>query len=84
MNKKHRKTLDAIFSRPTQAGIKWSDIEALLISLGAGISEGRGSRIRIELNGEDAVFHRLHPRNETDKGAVASMRRFLENAGEKP
>jgi hypothetical protein len=84
MNKKHRKTLDAIFSRPTLPGIKWSAIEALLISLGAEISEGRGSRVRIELNDEDAVFHRPHPRDETDKGAVASMRRFLENAGVRP
>ncbi|NIM12129.1 MAG: addiction module toxin, HicA family [Candidatus Aminicenantes bacterium] len=84
MKKKHRKTLEAIFKRPTQAGISWIDIEALLISLGAAISEGRGSRVRIELNGEDAVFHRPHPEKETDKGAVASMRRFLENAGVKP
>ena len=81
MKKKHRKTLEAIFKKPTQAGIPWIDIEALLINLGASISEGRGSRIRIELNGEDAIFHRPHPEKETDKGAVASMRRFLENAG---
>jgi hypothetical protein len=36
------------------------------------------------LNNEDAVFHRPHPRKETDKGAVVSMQRFLENAGVKP
>jgi hypothetical protein len=84
MKKKHRKTLEAIFKRPTQAGISWKDVEALLISLGAVISEGKGSRVRIELNGEDAVFHRPHPEKETDKGAVASMRRFLENAGVNP
>jgi len=84
MKKKHRKILEAIFKRPTQAGILWNDIEALLISLGATISEGKGSRVRIELNGEDAVFHRPHPEKETDKGAVASMRRFLENAGVNP
>ena len=84
MKKKHRRTLEAIFKRPTQAGISWIDIEALLIALGASISEGRGSRIRIELNGEDAVFYRPHPEKETDKGAVASMRRFLENAGVRP
>lgn len=45
------------------------------------MSEGRGSRVRIELNGMEATFHRPHPRKETDKGAVASMRRFLEQAG---
>jgi hypothetical protein len=84
MKKKHVKTLEAIFKRPTQAGISWKDIEAMLIALGASISEGRGSRVRIELNGEDAVFHRPHPEKETDKGAIASMRRFLENAGVRP
>jgi hypothetical protein len=57
MKKKHRKTLEAIFKRPTLAGISWKDLEAMLIALGASISEGRGSRVRIELNGEDAVFH---------------------------
>jgi len=56
----------------------------MLIALGASISEGRGSRVRIELNSEDAVFHRPHPEKETDKGAIASMRRFLENAGVRP
>mgnify|MGYP006302901563 CR=1 FL=1 len=81
MNKKHRKTLRAIFTKPPLANIPWRDIESLLIALGANISEGRGSRVRIELKGEDAVFHRPHPEKETDKGAVAAMRRFLENAG---
>jgi len=28
-----------------------------------------------------AVFHRPHPRKETDKGALRSMRRFLLEAG---
>jgi hypothetical protein len=35
------------------------------------------------LNGCRAVFHRPHPRKETNKGAVASMRRFLTTAGVK-
>jgi hypothetical protein len=84
VNKKHRTILDAIFKKPIQSNIKWNDIESMLVALGAKISEGRGSRVRIELNNEDAVFHRPHPRKETDKGAIASMRRFLENAGVKP
>jgi len=66
---------------PVQSNILWNDIESLLISLGAGISEGSGSRVRIKLNGVRAVFHRPHPNKETDKGALISMRRFLENAG---
>jgi hypothetical protein len=50
----------------------------------AEISEGRGSRVRIALNGVRAVFHRPHPQKETDKGAVVSMRRFLTEAGVEP
>lgn len=84
MNTKHQRTLEAIFTTPVLSNILWSDIVTLLQSLGASISEGRGSRIRIELNGNDAVFHRPHPQKETDKGAVASMRRFLETAGVQP
>ena len=60
--------------------IAWSDIEALFSALGTKISEGNGSRVRVELNGERAVFHRPHPESNTDKGAVKSVRRFLENA----
>ena len=84
MKGKHHKTLLDIFSKPVRAGIVWTDVEAMLISLGAEISEGSGSRVRIALNGRRAVFHRPHPRKETDKGAIASMRRFLQEAGIKP
>lgn len=84
MNRKHQRTLQAIFAKPVQAGIHWKDIEALFVTLGASIEEGRGSRVRILLNGEEAVFHRPHPQKETNKGAVVSVRRFLENAGVMP
>lgn len=56
----------------------------MLIANGAEIREGRGSRVRIALNHVRAVFHRPHPGKETDKGAVASMRRFLIEAGVLP
>jgi len=81
MKSKHSKTLHAIFETPVRSNILWKDIESLLISLGAETSEGRGSRVRIVLNNVRAVFHRPHPRKETDKGAVVSMRRFLIEAG---
>jgi hypothetical protein len=84
MSKKHRRTLAAVFAEPVRANVNWSDIEAMLKAHGAGISEGKGSRVRIALNGVRAVFHRPHPRKETDKGAVRSMRRFLTEAGVTP
>ena len=81
MKRKHRKTLVAIFEDPVKSSIVWNDIERLLIALGAEISEGRGSRVRIALRGVRAVFHRPHPQKETNKGAVVSLRRFLREAG---
>jgi len=57
---------------------------ALLHHIGAEISEGKGSRVRIAPNGTRAVFHRPHPGKETDKGALKSMRSFLVEAGMKP
>ncbi len=81
MNAKHKRTLEAIFAWPISAGIRWAEIELLLVALGAERSEGRGSRVRFLLHGEQAVFHRPHPKPVTDKGAVAAVREFLERAG---
>ena len=81
LNKKHRKVLNSIFGEPVRSNVIWNDIEKLLMALGAEISEGSGSRVRLYLNGVKAVFHRPHPKNETDKGALKSMRRFLIEAG---
>ena len=80
MNKKHKKTLDKIIEKPERSDIPWKDIESLIIALGGEISEGKGSRVRIFMNGIRAVFHRPHPKRVTDKGAVKSMRRFLKEA----
>ncbi|MBS0358670.1 MAG: type II toxin-antitoxin system HicA family toxin [Proteobacteria bacterium] len=77
MNSRHQNTLNQIFENPIRSGIIWKDIESMLVAAGAEVTEGRGSRVRIALNGIRAVFHRPHPKKETDKGAVISMRRFL-------
>jgi hypothetical protein len=84
MRDKHLKTLKNIFKKPIVSGLPWKDIESMLKACGAELSEGEGSRIRIKLNGVRATFHRPHPKKETDKGAVASMKRFLTTAGVKP
>ncbi|MCH7613624.1 MAG: type II toxin-antitoxin system HicA family toxin [Candidatus Marinimicrobia bacterium] len=81
LGKRHQKTLKDIFEDPVKSNVKWGNIEKMLIALGAKLSEGRGSRVRIYLNDVRAVFHRPHPRKETDKGALMSMRRFLKEAG---
>ena len=81
MRVKHKKTIEDVFSSPIKSNLLWTDIEKMLIALKAELSEGRGSRIRVSLNGVRAVFHRPHPRKEADKGAVVSIRRFLKEAG---
>jgi len=84
MKRKHQKTLELIFTRPTSGNVKWVDIESLFISLGAEISEREGSRIGVKLFGERLVFHRPHPSPDTDKGAVSSIREWLKRNGIKP
>lgn len=84
MKAKHRKTLELIFSRPTPSGVKWKDIEAIFIELGAEITEREGSRVAIFLFNQVKVMHRPHPSPDTDKGAIASIRKWLEENGVKP
>ncbi len=62
----------------------WADIERLFAALGAEVSEGAGSRLRVALGGVRAVFHRPHPERVTDRGALRSVRRFLADAGHAP
>ena len=83
MNAKNRKTLNSIFHNPVKSDLPWKEIESLFKALGGEISQGRGSRVRVVLNGIRAVFHRPHPQNVTDKGALLSVRRFLTTAGVK-
>lgn len=78
MNRKHQRTIERIFKRPTSGNIPWKDIESLFVALGAEVSERAGSRIAVVLFGEVRVFHRPHPSPNTDKGAVASIRKWLE------
>jgi len=84
MKRKHQKTLDAVYARPVSANIQWRDIEALFAELGADISEREGSRIAVVLFDEVRVFHRPHPSPDTDKGAVASIRKWFEQHGVAP
>lgn len=84
MKRKHLKTLDLIFHRPVSGNIKWKEIEALLISLGAETLEREGSRLEIYLFGVVKVFHRPHPSPDTDKGAVSAIRKWLEENGVTP
>lgn len=83
MKGKKQKTLQLIFQHPV-GGIRWADIEALFLALGAEITEAEGSRICVRLFNDRRVFHRPHPSPDTDKGAVVSIRGWLEENGVRP
>ena len=84
MNKKQRQTIQKIFEQRERSDISWDDIEGLFLSLGAKVTEGKGSRVRVALNDVRAVFHRPHPARVINKGSVKSVRRFLIESGVKP
>ena len=84
MNAAQQRTLEAIFANPTPANLAWRQIEGLFATLGAQIIEGRGSRVRFELNGVVATFHRPHPHKEAKPYQVRDARDFLSQAGFQP
>ncbi|MGV9010789.1 type II toxin-antitoxin system HicA family toxin [Brevundimonas sp.] len=67
--------------QPTPSDLRWSEIESMLKAIGCKISEGRGSRVRMALNGVKAVFHRPHPSPQTKPSSVRAVRDFLIAAG---
>ncbi len=84
MNKRHQRTLHAIFNTPVPTNLEWRRIEALFISLGAKVSERGGARVRFELAGVITTFHRPHPQKEAKPYQVRRARRFLQEAGVTP
>ena len=84
MNARHRKTLIAIFAKPTLASIVFADIEALFKALGGTVAEREGSRLKIELSGLQWRCHRPHPGKEAKRYQVEEARELLERAGVKP
>ncbi|CAM5362668.1 type II toxin-antitoxin system HicA family toxin [Thauera mechernichensis] len=84
MKHKHQRTLELIHARPVSANVRWGGIEALFRELGAEISEREGSRVEVFLFGVVRVFHRPHPSPDADKGAVAAIRKWLEENGVQP
>lgn len=84
MNAKQRRTLAAVFAKPTSASIVFSDIEALVIALGGSVTEREGSRVKIELKGEQWRCHRPHPGKEAKRYQVEEARELFERVGVKP
>ena len=52
--------------------------------LGGTIREREGSRIVVDLNGEQWRCHRPHPRKEAKRYQIEELRELLERTGVKP
>jgi len=74
----------AVFEHPTRTDVRWDEVETLFSALGASLSEGRGSRVRVKLGDVRGVFHRPHASRTTERGTVRSVRRLLLEAGIDP
>ena len=81
MNSKQKRTLVAIFKDPVSSSMVWKEIESLLISVGAEVIEGNGSRVRFHKNGIIVSFHRPHPKKEAKPYQVRDARKFLKQLG---
>lgn len=77
MNAKHTKTLQAIFAKPTTSSLPFSDIEKLLLALGAVLVEREGSRVKFMLGDAEWHAHRPHPGKEAKKYQVEQVRELL-------
>ena len=84
MNSKQKRILASIFKDPVSASMVWKDIESLLISAGADVIEGNGSRVRFHKDGVIASFHRPHPKKEAKPYQVRDARTFLKQLGVEP
>ncbi|HEX5385286.1 MAG TPA: type II toxin-antitoxin system HicA family toxin [Gemmatimonadales bacterium] len=84
LSRRHLCILEQVFEHPTRADLEREEATALLRALGAELSEGRGSRLRVHLGGVRAVFHRPHPGKELRKYAVEDLRDYLKRTGITP
>ncbi|MEA3033338.1 MAG: hypothetical protein QOH86_1354 [Sphingomonadales bacterium] len=60
MNARQKRTLAEVFADPVSGTVKWAAIESLLKAIGCRVVEGKGSRVKFEMNGIIASFHRPH------------------------
>ncbi|MCC6329151.1 MAG: type II toxin-antitoxin system HicA family toxin [Acidobacteria bacterium] len=81
MSRKHKQILAAIFSLPTHASIRFTEIEKLIVAFGGEIIEGHGSRVSFKLAGRKIFLHRPHPGKEAMKYQVEGVREFLLSTG---
>lgn len=84
MNKKHRRTLQAVFTNPVNGGLHFDKIEALLLAAGCERVEAAGSAVMFCKDDHVVQFHRPHPNKEALRYRVKAAREFLALIGVTP
>ena len=77
MTSRQRRTLAAIFERPTRKDLRFRSVEALMAALGAKQRERAGSRVAFILRRRVLILPRPHQPKVMRPGAVADLRDFL-------
>jgi len=77
MNSKAKKTLARVNQNPVLTTIEWKEIASLINALGGTVIQGKGSRVRIDLNGSSINMHTPHPQKELKPYMVRAIREFL-------
>jgi len=84
MKRQHRQTLQALDAHPLPHGLRWSRVEALLLSLGAWVEPLADHRLQVHLpTGERLVLHGISDQRHgtLDLQAVQRLRQLLHQAG---
>ena len=66
---------------PKPGSLRWADVESLLVRYGSEIRVRKGSAIVVSLGGQKAYFHRPHPDDKADRGAIENALELLRRAG---
>jgi hypothetical protein len=84
VNRRQRRTLEAIFKIPPPANVKWNDLIGLLNGLGARVVEAEGSRVRALFDDTEIVLHKPHPGDELKRYVVRQLREKFRSMGITP
>ena len=84
MNRNQRRTLTAIFKKPTPTAIQLRDVASLIKAIGGEIQYGDGSRVRLDLKSESLNIHSPHPQKELKQYAVRLVKELLTRTGDTP
>ena len=84
MQKRHQRTLAALFRHPIATDVAWRDVMTLVIALGGEVRSRSGSVCAVSLWGRDLVVHEPHPSGLLPKALVLRLGRRLLEGGIEP